>query len=289
MSDEARNYVKQHSPFRGSTFFIHYALADIANAQHDYQIWVSEQRLMEEWRMGKTTVYKAYKELIEAGYLRVIQKAARGQRVRYQFEFPDLEGLKNFPEAVTNLGTNEIQIPQSDIQIPQSEHVHLLIKTEVEQKLLAAPASQRPRDELFDALVTGLNLDVSELTPMARKKLNVAVKELRSIDADPMEIALRIKAYREKWPTASLTEMALVKHWAFLAGPRPVKDPGFTQDELARWNETLAYIVNPGHISTPRRSMSIIARVGLPELKKMTVLEARDAFIAAYRASLLKE
>lgn len=282
MSDEARNYVKKNSPFTGTTFWVHYVLADIANKQHEYELWVSEKTLMEEWPFSRTRIYEAYRALIEEGYLTVLQKASQGKRVRYRFEF------KGETESTENVRP---EIPESQNGIPESQNGTRapITITEEEQKPLAPTEVGRGRDLMFDALVEALKIDFSQLTKSARGRLNMAVKQLKEIDADPSEIPRRAAKYRETWPSVTLTDTALIKHWAFLAGPRLVKDPGFTQDELERWNETLAYIVNGSDTSIPRRSMTIIAQVGLPELKRMTVLEARGAFIDAYRASLLKE
>ena len=123
----------------------------------------------------------------------------------------------------------------------------------------------------------------SQLTKSARGRLNMAVKQLKEIDADPLEIPRRAAKYRETWPSVTLTDTALIKHWANLAGATPVVEQNYTADEMALWNETLPYIVNPRHVSTPPRARPIVAIVGLENLQRMTVVEARQTFIDAYR------
>ena len=78
MSDEARHYVKTHSPYAGQTFWLHYVLGDIANAQHDYELWIGERALMDEWPFSRAAVARGFAELIRDGYLEVVQRPAPG-------------------------------------------------------------------------------------------------------------------------------------------------------------------------------------------------------------------
>lgn len=69
---------------------------------------------------------------------------------------------------------------------------------------------------MFDALVAACDLDLDAVTATARKSLNNAVKELRDVDATPDLIESKAAAFRKRYPTMTLTPMALVKHWPSL-------------------------------------------------------------------------
>ena len=92
MSNEGRNYVKQYSPFTGSTFWVHYVFGDIANRQHNYEIFIGDKRLMDEWPFSKRVISRARAELVENGFLTVLDdKSGPGRPIRYRFEFPGQE------------------------------------------------------------------------------------------------------------------------------------------------------------------------------------------------------
>jgi len=77
-------------------------------------------------------------------------------------------------------------------------------------------ASEKPRDELFDAVVKVCEIDTSQLTTSARGALNRAVNDLRNIGANPEQVLFKAYHYRRKFRGAALTPNALAKHWASL-------------------------------------------------------------------------
>lgn len=84
----------------------------------------------------------------------------------------------------------------------------------------APPPQEEPRtrrrDLLFEAVAEVCGIDWSRLTSAARGPLNRAVADLRSVEADPDEVAGRVAAYRRAFPDAALTPSALAKHWPAL-------------------------------------------------------------------------
>jgi hypothetical protein len=84
-----------------------------------------------------------------------------------------------------------------------------------------APASgakaERPRDELWDAVVEACGWGADQITDAARGSLNGALKQLRAVEATPGQVKLRARRYRERFRDAALTPPALAKHWAALA------------------------------------------------------------------------
>jgi hypothetical protein len=86
---------------------------------------------------------------------------------------------------------------------------------------LAAPAAQRERDELFEAVAEVCGITVAELTKTSRGPMNNAVGQLRSVSATPGQVKVRANRYRQRYPDTSLTPSALVKHWPALAEQNP--------------------------------------------------------------------
>jgi hypothetical protein len=74
------------------------------------------------------------------------------------------------------------------------------------------------RDELFERLVAECGIDPDEITKTARGGINNALRQLREVGANPNQVTLRSRRYRERFRDASLTPSALVKHWASLNG-----------------------------------------------------------------------
>lgn len=87
--------------------------------------------------------------------------------------------------------------------------------------VLEAQPSGRPRDVLFETVCEVCAIDRGAITPSARGPLNRAVKELRDLGATPWDVFERAKAYLVTYD-ATLTPMALAKHWPSLGGNGPM-------------------------------------------------------------------
>jgi hypothetical protein len=109
--------------------------------------------------------------------------------------------------------------PLTLIRMPASAESSVEPSVNHQSLVPASPAQVvRPRDDLFDTVADVCGITVAELTPSARGALNKALKDLRSVDAQPGEVADRAAAFRRRYKLASLTPMALAKHWPQL-GP----------------------------------------------------------------------
>jgi len=214
MSDEARHYVKTHSPYAGQTFWLHYVLGDIANAQHDYELWIGERALMDEWPFSRAAVARGFAELIRDGYLEVVQRPAPGRRARYRLVFKGAEGVA---KNVSRSDTRSANVSRGETNVSRDAKRTLLIGTEKELK--------PTRDEIFDALVDVCGIQVSALTTSARGPLNRAVKELRQVDATADTIKQVARAYRKKWPEALISPTALAKFYPTFLRSEAVTEP----------------------------------------------------------------
>ena len=75
------------------------------------------------------------------------------------------------------------------------------------------PAKERKPDLIFEAIATACGIDWKALTKNERGALNNAAGQLKAINATPDDIRVRAATYRQKWPTVTLTPMALVNNW----------------------------------------------------------------------------
>lgn len=99
MSDDGRAYVKEHSPYKHTTFWFHFVMGDIANAQHGYEIFVSDRRLAQEWPFTRGGATRARQELLKDGYLTVLDEAGGPGKPRtYRFEFKGAEHMRRIVE-----------------------------------------------------------------------------------------------------------------------------------------------------------------------------------------------
>ena len=211
MSDEARQYVKAHSPYTGQTFWLHYALADIANAQHDYELWIGERRLMEEWPFSRAAIARGFAELVADGFLTIVVRPAPGRKARYRFEFAEVPEVRN----VSRSAKRSVNVSRSEANVSRIAKRSPITRTEVNQNT-GTPKRARERDAIFETLLSICDLDADRLTASARGEVNRAVKELRETGATEESLRSASTAYRIRYETAVLTPSALAKHYPAL-------------------------------------------------------------------------
>ena len=78
---------------------------------------------------------------------------------------------------------------------------------------------RQPRDDLFDALVAFGGTELAELTKSQQSHIAKLAGELLDVGADPDEIPARARRWAQRFPNATLTPAALVKHWGDLKPP----------------------------------------------------------------------
>jgi hypothetical protein len=85
VSAEALGWVFRHSPYRGDTFALHLAIADVANDTYQFRIWMKRAEMAQKARIGERTVTRALKKMVEDGLLELIKEAGgRGQVPEYR-------------------------------------------------------------------------------------------------------------------------------------------------------------------------------------------------------------
>lgn len=86
--------------------------------------------------------------------------------------------------------------------------------------------SERPRNELFDAVAEVCGMPTVGLTKSEAGRIAAGVKQLREVNATPDEIRVRAGRYRATWPKVSLTPQSLASHWSDFAAAGPMVESG---------------------------------------------------------------
>jgi hypothetical protein len=229
MSIERMAVVLHHSKASGSDKLV---LLGIANHDGDGGAWPSVGTLARYSNMSERSVRYSLKRLVELGELQVERQAGGNDKTR-----PDRRPnryLVNVECPVDCGGGTQHRLRGEADCIPIADGVKQTAQrgeagfrngvkhTAAEPSLEPSgkPLLPRERDTLFDAVATACGIDVPSLTRSSRGALNRAVKELREVNATPDQIANVAKAYKATYPNASLTPMALVKHWASFGAPK---------------------------------------------------------------------
>jgi hypothetical protein len=167
-----------------------------------------ERHLAKVAGVGRDQLRAAMQTLIDTGYVVRSKEALDGKppiTVTRVYDMPQNAGV----------GLPEVGFPDRGETRPLSNKPELVTN---ETSLAAKPRERQP-DILFDTVAKTCAIDTANLTASARGALNRAVKELRDVNATPAQITAVAKSYRNQYPNATLTPMALVKHWSAFVRP----------------------------------------------------------------------
>ncbi len=86
MSADATGNVWKHSPYTGSSFIVHLAIADVVNDAHGNEFWMSVPALARKARVGRSTAFDALAHMCEHGYLERLESGqSDGKPSKYRF------------------------------------------------------------------------------------------------------------------------------------------------------------------------------------------------------------
>jgi hypothetical protein len=171
--------------------------------------------------------------LVARGWLVVVEhgglKGEERRSNRYQAIFPPVDNPSSDP-CTTSTGAPDAGEPLHERTLtPAPRAPHQSIDQSIDQSTGEQEKPRRKQDPIFDVLCDETNTNPSELTRSSRGSLNKATKELRNLGADARDIGRRADQYRRRYPTATLTASALVKHWPTLGDvPQPESSNGDT-------------------------------------------------------------
>lgn len=121
MSAQATSFVWEYSPYRGSTFDVHKAIADSVNDQHSNQFWMFQDKLARKARVSRETGNRAVKRLIADGFLELVEEGGgRNRPSRFRFLFPKVPQMYDSttpdgkPKTVTRDHSNPLETVTRD-------------------------------------------------------------------------------------------------------------------------------------------------------------------------------
>jgi Helix-turn-helix domain len=171
------------------------------------------RNLAHDTGLHERTVRRGLNELVEGEWLAVVERGGlpgeERRANRYQAVIPNpwrqaTGGVRPGVPLASDTSTPGVRPSQQPIEQP------------IEQPTREEEKPKRKPDPIFDALCDETNTNPKELTRSSRGSLNKATKELRNLGADAGNITRRADQYRRRYPTATLTPSALVKHWPTL-------------------------------------------------------------------------
>lgn len=237
MSAEATGFVIRHSPFKGAAYAVHLCIGDSANDQNANEFYMSIVNLARKARCERRTAGRAVDELVAGGWLEVLELPFKvdgkpaGIPGRYRFLFPDgadvvfesrpkratprptppIEGGFSRP---TTCDTTTHQVGSDDPGGGSREPTNPIEPNEnPTQPAATVPAASEP--ELVAAFIDVLDLP-GPMTDLERGRLRRAARELVAVSATVPDVARVAERFRDQWPRATVTAMAIVGNWSLL-------------------------------------------------------------------------
>ncbi len=202
--------------------FVLLAYADSAK-RDGTESWPGWGSLQKMTGYSRSQIGRITKDLIEIGILVQTKRGRKGQRAEYTIvlDHPLVEGAQ---DASLSSGSKAEDVRvQSEADRVQSEadRVHgdgpLPSSTPV---LFSHPKAPTYRTLMKNALVAAMGWNTAEITKRQWDRVEVAAKELCSINADPDDVDFRARVYRVNMAGATMTPNAIAVNWADLATPR---------------------------------------------------------------------
>ena len=198
------SWVLKHSEETLGRRLVLLVLADHAK-EDGTEAWPSVQTIVEQARISERQVQYALRRLEEAG---AITKTGRhrGQNQRYGTNVysVNMKGAISAPLDKPKGAIYDIQ------RVPYSAPEPSLLQPVLKSKAVAAT----PRNPIWDALTEVFG---DATTETARSRRGKVCRSLAAAGASPDEIVRRAKSWPRHFDDATLTELALEKHWDTLA------------------------------------------------------------------------
>jgi hypothetical protein len=202
---------------------------------------------------GRASVLSGLRELENSGYI----VRSRGRKEDGTWDSTDIQVFET-PQAENRTTDTK---PQVDTAVRLSaggltaggksttSKEGLVVKTEKSEEppsLAPAKADAEERVALRAAVIEACQLDPERITSSAEGALSKATKDISEVGATPEEVVEAANAYRTRFPQASVTPLALAKHWPTLSGSPSQEQPR----RSIPWYERIA-IVTARSISDP--------------------------------------
>lgn len=107
MSAEASGWVFKNSPYEGAQLLCHLVVADVVNAVHDYEFWMSMANMARFARCSRQTASKAMKRMVDESMVELLEERPGGTNL-YRFLMPET------PVIATEEGVNSGDTPVTE-------------------------------------------------------------------------------------------------------------------------------------------------------------------------------
>lgn len=180
------------------------ALADRCN-KDTLRCDPSIKKLMDDTGLARMTIFRALESLEQDGFITKVQRRREnGSDTSNEYRFPGITMVR---------GESHCDTPPGITVIPPEPE----LRTRTEPLVAAAPqngSTDRPRNETWDALSAIFGEPTTRTACKVRGKV---VASLRSARASPSEIEIRARRWPLHFDGATMTDLALEKHWDTLA------------------------------------------------------------------------
>ena len=229
MSVQNIAWVIRYSPYRGTNYALHLALADSSNDVYENQVWMALETLGAKARQSRRSVIAGLKRLCDDGFLKLVspQRGPAGA-ARYRMIFPD--GLPVVYDSPEGRRTRAKAAPEQSQHPCKAEHEQVQEMQEPVQNSSAIPlyptqeiptdpknrakTSKLPArvDAMFEAIVTACRYDRASLNKPSRAAIANAAKALRESNIDPSEVTRLAELLTARWSDSAVTPASLAKH-----------------------------------------------------------------------------
>lgn len=164
-----------------------------------------ERHLAKAAGVGRDQLRAAMQTLIDAGYVMRTRESEDGK--------PPVCVTRVYDMPQAGVGLPEVGFPdRGETQPLSNEGVLVTNETTLADK--PPESSTKKKDNLFETVAEVCGINLTGMTRSSRGQLNKALKELREVNATEAEVRHKAKAYKTQYPNATLTPLALVKHWS---------------------------------------------------------------------------
>jgi hypothetical protein len=263
VSDKARAYVEEFSPYQGNGYLIHYVMGTLANDTYGFRLFIGDVKMARKCRCSVKSLQRHRAQMIEDGFLEVIDATTGpGRFAEYRFLMPlrttvvilstvdDPNGGQNSPIPDTNGGhsadplclleTSKKQGAAASDD-PTISSLSALLVSEIERF-----AGYRPKitktwtKELGDLLRLGPR-GREKPEPLTPERVERCIRYVFTHLATPGKPS-NGHAVGFCWAGVIKSPGALREHWNAIASQarqarqskRPVTDDGYEVDERAR-------------------------------------------------------
>lgn len=187
------SWVFKHSEAQLASRLVLLVLADHAKDDGSSS-WPSVATIASEARVNERTVQRCLRELADAGHITKTGESRTGTSVWTVHMGPG--GRQSVTPASVHL-TGGTAPPEPSLEQPSEDL-----------------AASRPRDQVWDVMVECFGAVADKTNAHARR--NKAVADLKRLGAEPAAIVDARRAWREVFPGATATDIALATHFVQL-------------------------------------------------------------------------